>query len=457
MTAQVAAKRKLTTWGLIWRGGLVLVLIAIVSITFLVGLGLYLEHKGRVFWAQSRRERNVQTYDAFWVAISDHYYNPKFGGLGWAALRAEGRAKAANAANGIRLYTDVLMPMAQMLPSSHVAAILADSAMDKPKTEPAKGPVMMGGMDYGFDFDCLRRLGTSFCTVGDVKRGSTADTAGIEPGWVITNSNTTVTVAKGMVTRAHFEVDVYPYIADHGHFSVVNGRADMTVDTGGADFRTAVRHIEYDLPLNATTPPPFAARRLPSGAFYVRFDNFGLAPFDTKATDEAIAALDHADARGVIIDLRHNTGGEVMTTMRFISHFLPPLTEVGFFKGRKFTDVKRTDFWSKRYHGPVAVLTGPGAYSGAELTAAALKYHHRATLIGRTTNGSLLESKYFNLPDGGKVQVPVADFHTPDGQRVEDVGVKPDIEVIPTLVEIRTGDDPVLERAEVVLAKDARH
>ncbi|MDI7776604.1 S41 family peptidase [Asticcacaulis sp. EMRT-3] len=449
------AKKKLTTWGLIWRGALILLMITIVLFTLLLGFGVYLVHKGQVFWAQSQRERNLETYDVFWTAISDHYFDPKFGGLKWAGLRAEGRAKAAKAANGTLLYTEVLMSMAQMLPSSHVAAIMADAAQDKPKTGPAKGPVMSGVIDYGFDFVCLRRLGTQFCTVGDVKRGSAADAAGIEPGWVITYSSTTFTGATGTVTQAHFKADVYPFIADHGHFSFRNGRPEMNVETGSTDFRTTVRHIEYDLPLNAAATPPFAARRLPSGALYVRFDNFGLTPFDNKAADEAIAELNQADARGVIIDLRHNTGGDVVTTMRFISHFLPALTEVGFFKGRKFTDVKRTDFWSRRYHGPVIVLIGPGAYSGAELTAAALKYYHRATLIGRTTNGSMLESRYFSLPDGGKVQVAVADFHTPDGQRIEDAGVKPDIEVIPTLAEIRTGHDPVLERAEAVLAKEA--
>ena len=451
----VAAKKKLTTWGLIWRGALILMSIAIVLFTLLFGLGVYLVHKGQAFWAQSQRERNLQTYDAFWTAIRDHYFDPNFSGLNWADLRAQGRAKAAKSTNGVLLYTDVLMPMAQMLPSSHVAAIMADVAKDKPRAGPAKGHAMAGVIDYGFDFVCLRRLGTQFCTVGDVKRGSAADAAGIEPGWLIANWSTTFTVAKNTVTQVHFKADFYPFIADHGHFSLRNGRPEVNLDTGKKDIRSSVRHIEYDLPLNSTATPAFAAHRLASGALYVRFDSFGSTLFDSRAADEAIAELNRADAHGVIIDLRHNTGGDVMTTMRFISHFLPKMAEVGFLKGRKYTQDKRTDFWSRRYHGPVALLIGPGACSGAELSAAALKSYHRAVLMGRTTNGSLLVSQYFSLPDGGKVQVPVADFHTPDGQRIEDAGVQPDIEVIPTLAEIRAGHDPVLERAEVALAKEA--
>jgi C-terminal processing protease CtpA/Prc len=39
-----------------------------------------------------------------------------------------------------------------------------------------------------------------------------------------------------------------------------------------------------------------------------------------------------------------------------------------------------------------------------------------------------------------------------DGQRLEDVGVAPDIEVFPGLADLRAGIDPALVRAEQALS-----
>ena len=99
------------------------------------------------------------------------------------------------------------------------------------------------------------------------------------------------------------------------------------------------------------------------------------------------------------------------------------------------------------------VLIGPRSTSAAEIVADAVKVNHRGLLIGRITNGSVLNSGSFPLPDGGSVTIPVCDFMGPDKKRIEGVGVEPDIEIIPTLNDIRAGHDLVLERAERELRK----
>ncbi len=102
------------------------------------------------------------------------------------------------------------------------------------------------------------------------------------------------------------------------------------------------------------------------------------------------------------------------------------------------------------------MLIGPASASGAEVFASALKLNHRAKLIGRVTNGSLMFSEHFPLPDGGTVQIPVAAFLDADGKTIEGVGVAPDIEVIPTFTEVRAGRDATLERAEAELRVERR-
>jgi len=75
--------------------------------------------------------------------------------------------------------------------------------------------------------------------------------------------------------------------------------------------------------------------------------------------------------------------------------------------------------------------------------------------VGRPTNGSVLGSQFFDLPDGGQVQVPTGSIEMLNGRTLEGKGVMPDIEVYPTLAELQAGKDPALERAEAVLANMA--
>jgi C-terminal processing protease CtpA/Prc len=67
------------------------------------------------------------------------------------------------------------------------------------------------------------------------------------------------------------------------------------------------------------------------------------------------------------------------------------------------------------------------------------------------TNGSVLMSGDFPLPDGGIAIIPVEDFVRGGDVRIEGVGVEPDVYVLPTLEQVRAGRDPVLERALVEL------
>jgi C-terminal processing protease CtpA/Prc len=108
---------------------------------------------------------------------------------------------------------------------------------------------------------------------------------------------------------------------------------------------------------------------------------------------------------------------------------------------------------ARHYAGPLVILVGPSSASAAEVLAAAVQDHARGRIVGRTTNGSVLASQSFPLPDGGHVQVPTHDFMRIDGRRIEGVGVEPDIVVIPTLEDVRAGRDPALERALAELEK----
>jgi C-terminal processing protease CtpA/Prc len=76
-----------------------------------------------------------------------------------------------------------------------------------------------------------------------------------------------------------------------------------------------------------------------------------------------------------------------------------------------------------------------------------VKHYERATLVGRTTAGAVIASRYFELRDGGDLQIGVLDYQALDGSRLEGNGVEPDVEVERTLENLQEGYDADLAEA----------
>jgi carboxyl-terminal processing protease len=346
---------------------------------------------------------------------------------------------------------DVLFQMTQRFPTSHMSVLMptrtAPAAGSAATPPPDTNPDMDLAHSMGFQLVPLRRGVTVGATVGDVYPGSKADEAGIEPGWVIGTVSVNLS-PKGATYVGHVAGTFVAPLTDKQKLDYDH---DLRIDAaaaGGGSQTNALRTtaVNYDFPFDKPEIA-FETKVLPGGVRYIRFDEFNAVQMD-----QVLAAIDLGDSHGLIIDLRSNHGGDGRERMRLLSRLLPAHTafesDVG--PDRRYTEY--TDLFSRRYTGPVAVLIGPASASSAEVIPAALRDNHRAILVGRPTNGSVLGSQDFPLPDGGHVQIPVVDVVTSSGKHLEAVGVAPDIAVMPSLAAIRAGHDPALERAEAELA-----
>jgi carboxyl-terminal processing protease len=76
-----------------------------------------------------------------------------------------------------------------------------------------------------------------------------------------------------------------------------------------------------------------------------------------------------------------------------------------------------------------------------------LQDHGRATVIGRPTAGAVLASWFYELPDGGQLQLSREDYLAPKGRRLEGRGVAPDVAVPRTLADVRAGKDADISAA----------
>lgn len=116
--------------------------------------------------------------------------------------------------------------------------------------------------------------------------------------------------------------------------------------------------------------------------------------FADTTTEELVAGLNdltHRGARGVLLDLRNNSGGYLDEAVRMCSLFLPPGELVVYTEGR---GVPRQNFRTtivkgleKPYEGPLTVLVNARSASASEIVAGALQEYGRGSIVGSKTYG----------------------------------------------------------------------
>ena len=81
------------------------------------------------------------------------------------------------------------------------------------------------------------------------------------------------------------------------------------------------------------------------------------------------------------------------------------------------------------FTGEVVILTNQYTASTCEPLVHLLKQTGRATIIGQKTAGAMLSGRFFKIDDHVRLFLPIADYMTGDGFRIDKKGVTPDVEV----------------------------
>jgi carboxyl-terminal processing protease len=164
------------------------------------------------------------------------------------------------------------------------------------------------------------------------------------------------------------------------------------------------------------------------------FSGAGDLPKDVLR-DQFTGPLAGADA--LVLDFRDGWGGSDPDFLGLFDPRAPVLTFIERDGKRRVYDAT----WRK----PLVVLVNGGTRSGKEVIARSLQKHGRATIVGTRTAGAVAAGQPFLLADGSLLLLAVADVLA-DGERLEGVGVTPDVEVLDKL-PYADGADPQLEAA----------
>ncbi len=134
---------------------------------------------------------------------------------------------------------------------------------------------------------------------------------------------------------------------------------------------------------------------------------------------------------GLILDLRNNPGGLLDQAIKIADLFLA--------KGRivstsgRFFDANSDYYASPQTmftNVPMLVLINKGSASASEVLAAALQDNGRAKLLGETSFGKgTVQSLIPILNDGNAIKLTIAQYNTPKGENIHDIGIEPDIKI----------------------------
>ncbi|MGN6507544.1 MAG: S41 family peptidase [Tepidisphaeraceae bacterium] len=280
----------------------------------------------------ARRAEHVRSFDYVWQTIHDKFYDPKFNGIDWDAVRAELRPR-----------------MQQVQSDEEAQRILADLV--------------------------------------------------------------------GRLKLSHFAV----LDEDHPH------------PTSRSEF---VPPLAKDAPTETVTfgslpplPLRYTFRMLPDHVGYFYLSIFIDPAKVMPAFREAIEAS--RDAKGFILDLRHNPGGLGVMAIGMGNAFVSePNLKLGTMIQRdgplNFVLNPQADPYTK----PLAILIDEWSGSTAEILAGGLKDLGRARIFGERSAGMALPSFVEKLPNGMTFQYAVANYVSTGGKPLEGQGVTPD-QVVP--------------------------
>jgi C-terminal processing protease CtpA/Prc len=199
-------------------------------------------------------------------------------------------------------------------------------------------------------------------------------------------------------------------------------------------------------------------------------------------------------AKGLIIDLRYNQGGNTRNgtgilqyltndTILYGSKSLTRNHIASYKAWGRFANASDTSAWAKKsflmsqdrfyypfdYYPanfksnnqkiniPTVLLIGHKTFSAAEDFLIYADNQKHMIKMGEASNGSTGEPLMVELPGGGFALVCTIKSTFPDGREFVGYGVKPDIEVKPTLNDFIQNNDPVLNRAISYLKQEIKY
>lgn len=198
----------------------------------------------------------------------------------------------------------------------------------------------------------------------------------------------------------------------------------LTVHRGSATFDITLMPEEITTPTTSKTI-------LDDNIGYLAITQFSKTTYESVKED--LNTLLEEGATSLIIDLRNNGGGVVDSALSIANMFVEGdkvlmTTKFKDSASKKNTTYTSTDQLSVPTSFPVVLLVNGGTASASEILTGALRDNDRAIVVGSQTYGKGIMQYSISFM-GGYLNLTVANYYTPSGKSIHEVGIAPDFVV----------------------------
>lgn len=157
---------------------------------------------------------------------------------------------------------------------------------------------------------------------------------------------------------------------------------------------------------------------------YVQITEFDEVTVDQFA--DALATVKGSDAKGMILDLRGNPGGNLSAVVD-IGRMILPKGLIVYTEDKEGTRKEYKCDGLREWKLPLVVLVDGNSASAAEILSGAIQDYKLGTLVGTTTFGKGIVQQIFSLGDGSAVKMTISSYYTPNGRNIHGTGIEPDV------------------------------
>jgi tricorn protease len=381
-----------------------------------------------------RDEEFQEMFDQSWRAMSEYFYDAKFHGADWKAIRAKYRPLVKHVAMKEDLYALVHLMLGE-LNASHLGIGGPGSVADEFTA------------DLGLIFDeTYRGPGLKIAEV--LKRGP-ADKRGLNlrPGefvWGIDGTQVTEQTDVSKLLNGKLGEAVVLQVTSNANADARDPKAFRRVEVQAAG-RSAVAALMYERWVEHN------AKRV-AELSHGKIGYIHIPSMDKEGLDVFVRSLysDNFDKDAIVLDVRFNGGGFTHDQV------------LNYLGGREHTLFRQRDggeglvlrSYDRKWTKPLALLINNRSYSDAEIFPSAFKTLGLGKVVGQATGGHVIGTYSIRLIDGSILRIPRTGVFNSRGENMEKVGVMPDVAVDTTPDQLAKGTDAQLERAVQVLTQD---
>ncbi len=251
-------------------------------------------------------------------------------------------------------------------------------------------------------------LTSDICIISRVFKDSPAEKAGVLRGDILYRVGEDLYVTPETINEA---------------VSIMRGMPDTTVDV---TFIRDGKEITFTILREEVTINQVESTMLSDEIGYIAMYQF--AGDVELEFEKSLNELVNNGAKGIILDLRDNPGGWVEQA-RYIGDLFMDKGEVCYLVYRDGTEDHR---WYKTHNGRIntklVILVNGMSASSSEILTGALRDCANATVVGTTTFGKgIVQSVNPVGTEGAAFQMTIAEYLSPKGNKVHEIGITPDI------------------------------